>query len=306
MNANVDVPPAWTAAVAVFRVHLEDERGRAPHTVTAYLSDALQFARFCATFGIDDPREVEPLVVRRWIADLDRRDYARTSVARKASSLRRWFDVLTHRGLVDHDPTVRLGTRGPGRRLPRVLRPEQVSALLDAAEGHEDDAMGARNRAVVELLYGAGARVSEVVALDLEHGDLQAGLVRLTGKGSKERIVPLGEPATDALVRWARDFRPRLPGAGASPALFLSVAGTRLSDRAIRTIVDRAAMLAGLPHVTPHTLRHSFATHLLEGGADVRSVQELLGHVSVSTTQIYTHVSRAHLRTSYEHAHPRA
>jgi site-specific recombinase XerD len=298
------LPTPWTAALAVFRVHLSDERGRAAHTVSAYLSDAAQFAAFCAGFGIDDPGEVEPLVLRRWIAELDSAGYARTSVARKASSLRRWFDTLARKGVIVGDPAARLGTRSPGRRLPKVLRPDQVEALLVAAGEAEET--GLRDQAILELLYGAGARVSEVVGLDVDTCDLDQGLVRLLGKGSKERIVPLGEPAVDAIVRWVHESRPHFAGHAKPPALFLSADGTRLSDRAVRTLVDRAARRAGLPHVSPHTLRHSFATHLLEGGADVRSVQELLGHVSLSTTQIYTHVSRAHLRHTYQQAHPRA
>ena len=298
------LPTSWVSALATFRVHLLDERGRSDNTVSAYLSDTTQFAEFCAGFGIDSPDEVEPLVLRRWIAELDAGGYARTSVARKASSLRRWFDTLARKGVIAEDPAARLGTRTPGRRLPKVLRPDQVDALLLAAA--DADATGFRDAAIVEMLYGAGARVSEVVGLDMDACDLHQGLVRLFGKGSKERIVPLGEPAVDAIVRWVHDSRPHFPEHAQTRALFLSTGGGRLSDRAVRTLVDRAARRAGLAHVTPHTLRHSFATHLLEGGADVRSVQELLGHVSLSTTQIYTHVSRAHLRQTYQQAHPRA
>ena len=297
------LPQAWRDAISVFERHLTDERGRAEQTVRAYLTDVRHFAAFCAGFAIDNPDEVEPLVVRRYLAELDRSGYARTSLARRASSLRRLFDVLVRRGSIATDPTLRLGSRTPGRRLPRVLRPEQVDALLDAADEGEQ---GRRDRAVIELLYGAGARVSELVGLDLADCDLEQGTVRLFGKGSKERLVPIGEPAVDAIVRWVHDGRARLEGADTTPALFPNSRGGRLSDRAVRSLVDRAARRAGLPPVSPHTLRHTFATHLLEGGADVRSVQELLGHVSLSTTQVYTHVSRAHLRNSYRRAHPRA
>lgn len=302
--AGAALPRPWAAALSSLRTHLVDERGRSPHTVAAYLSDAGQFAAFCAEFGIAGPEEVEPLVVRRFIASLDRQGYARTSVTRKASSLRRWFDVLLRAGIVTDDPAARLGTRASGRRLPKVLRPEQVERLLDAAG--DDAPGGVRDRAILELLYGAGARVSEVVTLDVPAVDARQGLVRLLGKGSKERIVPLGEPAVEAVVRWVHDTRPRYPGSDSNAALFLTARGKRLTDRGIRSIVDRAARQAGLPHVSPHMLRHSFATHLLEGGADVRSVQELLGHVSLSTTQVYTHVSRAHVQRTYERAHPRA
>ena len=296
--------PAWRSALTCFERHLISERGRAAHTVAAYLSDAHQFAAFCADFGIDDPDEVTPLVLRRWIADLDRQAYARTSVARKASSLRRWFDTLDRKGLIADNPTARLATRAAGRRLPKVLRREQVERLLHCASEHERT--GVRDRAIVELLYGAGARVSEAVTLDMDSVDTRHAQVRLLGKGGKERLVPLGEPAVDAVVRWVHESRPHYLLHAREPALFLAESGNRLTDRAVRSIVDHAATRAGLPHVSPHTLRHSFATHLLEGGADVRSVQELLGHVSLSTTQVYTHVSRAHLQRTYEQAHPRA
>lgn len=305
MGASVGgrVTEGWRDAIDAFEQHLVNDRGRAPQTVRAYVADVRRFAEFCTEFAIEDPGEVEPLVIRRYLASLDRSGYARRSIARKASSLRRLFDLLLRRGDVAVDPTARLGTRAPGRPLPRVLRPEQVIELLDAAAVGKH---GVRDRAVVELLYGAGARVSEVVALDIGACDLDEGVVRLFGKGSKERLVPMGEPAVDAIVRWVHDVRPGITGADRTPALFLNAHGERLSDRAVRSLVDRAARRAGLSGVSPHTLRHSFATHLLEGGADVRSVQELLGHVSLATTQVYTHVSRAHLRDSYQRAHPRA
>lgn len=305
MNEEADAPPAqWREALEVLRRHLRDERGRSANTVDAYVGDARQFADFCAGFGIVDPDEVEPLVVRRWLAGLDGQGYARASVARKASALRRWFDVLARRGIVATDPTARLGTRSPGRRLPTVLQPQQVEALLDAAGRGERT--GRRDRAVIELLYGAGARVSELVGLDLDALDLEQAQVRLLGKGGRQRVVPLGEPAVDALRAWLSHARQAYVPAAGESAVFLSTTGRRLSVRSVRTIVDRVARQAGLPHTTPHTLRHSFATHLLEGGADMRSVQELLGHASLTTTQIYTHVSRAHLQRSYEQAHPRA
>lgn len=296
--------PRWTQALGELGRHLRDERGRSPNTVAAYVGDARQFADFCIGFGIVDPDEVEPLVVRRWLAGLDRQGYARASIARKASTLRRWFNVLTRRGLVDADPTARLATRSPGRRLPTVLQPEQVEALLETAGSSERT--GERDRAVIELLYGAGARVSELVNLDLDALDLEQGQLRLLGKGGRERLVPLGEPAVDALRAWIGHARLAYAPPPDEPAVFLSTSGGRLGARGVRAMVDRVARTAGLPHTTPHTLRHSFATHLLEGGADMRSVQELLGHASLTTTQIYTHVSRAHLQRSYEQAHPRA
>ncbi len=300
------LPPRWTAALDAFEVHLRDERMLAALTVAAYLRDARQVAAFCAGFGIDDPGEVEPLVVRRWLASLSAGGYARASSARKTAAVRALFALLARRGLVPADPTVHLGAPKAGRRLPRALRRDQVTALLAAPDPAR--ALGLRDRAVLELLYASGARVSEIAGLDLDGLDLADATARLHGKGDKDRIVPLGEPACLAVERWLAQGRPAVAARSASPppAVFLSRRGRRLSSDDIRAAVRAAAAAAGLSRVTPHTLRHSYATHLLEGGADLRSVQELLGHVALSTTQIYTSVSNSHLRRSYEHAHPRA
>jgi site-specific recombinase XerD len=296
--------PAWRHALAAFVTHLRDERGLAEHTVAAYERDARQLAGFCDAFGIVDPDEVEPLVLRRWLAHLADRRYARASMARKAAAARSLFALLARKGLVAGDPAVDLGTPKGHRRLPRVLRRDQVAALLEAPPATTP--VGLRDRALLELLYAAGARVAEAVGLDVDGVDLGRGLVTLHGKGDKHRLVPLGEPACLAVERWLHDGRPALATEVSRAALFLGVRGGRLSQRDARTAVQRAALAAGLGPVTPHTLRHSYATHLLEGGADLRSVQELLGHVALSTTQLYTHLSRDHLRSSYEHSHPRA
>lgn len=300
------LPPAWQHALAAFAVHVRDERMLAARTVTAYLGDAAQLARFCAGFGIDDPAEVEPLVLRRWLAALTAAGYARTSLARKAAVTRGLCGFLARRGLAERDAAAGLGTPRAGRRLPRALRPDQVAALLGAPDASTPT--GLRDRALLELLYASGARVSEAVGLDGDAVDLAAGLVRLLGKGSKERLVPLGEPACQALERYLGEARPNLAAASPQPppAVFLSARGRRLSPQDAGVIVGRAAAAVGLGRVTPHMLRHSYATHLLAGGADLRSVQDLLGHVALGTTQIYTHVTRDHLRSSYERAHPRA
>lgn len=301
------LPPAWVEALAVYRTHLSDERMLADHSVAAYCGDARQLAGFCAGFGIDDPDEVEPLVLRRYLAALVQSGYARTSVARKAATARSLFSFLARRGLVERDPAGLLETPKIGRRLPRVLRADQVRALLEAPDA--TSAVGQRDRALLELLYATGARVSEAVSLDVGDVDLVAATALLRGKGSKQRVVPLGEPACLAVERWLQDGRRELSACPPGPppdAVFLQTRGGRLSPRGAYAAVDRAARAAGLGRVSPHTLRHSYATHLLEGGADLRSVQELLGHVALSTTQNYTHVSREHLRASYEHAHPRA
>lgn len=299
------IAPAWGDALAAFRDHLSSERDRSEHTVAAYLADARDLARFCCEHAITDPDQVEPLVLRRWLGDLIERDYARATVARRASAIRVLFGFLHRREMITTDPSVRLATPRTGSSLPRVLRPEQVAALLTAPD--PGTSVGLRDRAVLEMLYSTGARVSELVGLDLPAVERDGHLVRLYGKGRKERIVPLGEYAQDALDAWLAAGRPRLvDGAAATDAVFVDSRGARLGARSARRLVADAAALAGLGRVTPHTLRHSYATHLLEGGADLRAVQELLGHASLATTQRYTHLSRGHLREVYASAHPRA
>lgn len=301
------LPPAWAHALAAYGASLREERGLAAHTVAAYERDARQLAGFCADFGIVDPDEVEPLVLRRFLAALASQSYARTSVARKASVVRGLLAHLADLGLISANPAAHLGTPRTQSRLPRVLGPAQVARLLDVPD--PATALGQRDQALLELLYASGARVGEAVALDVDALDLVAARVRLRGKGDKERLVPLGEPACQALERWLGDGRVRVlggSGGGGVAAVFLGARGGRMGDRDVREMVSACGSVAGLGQVTPHTLRHSFATHLLEGGADIRSVQDLLGHVALSTTQIYTHLTREHLRSSYDAAHPRA
>ena len=297
--------PAWRHAVEAFAHHLREQRSLSPNTVAAYLADARQLAAFCDGFGIVDPDEVEPLVLRRYLSELAARRYARASLARKAAAARALFAFLQRRGQVDVDPARRLGSPRGERRLPRPLRRDQVKALLAVPD--TSTGLGARDAALLELLYASGARVGEAVGVDLDGLQLVQGLVRLHGKGDKERLVPLGEPALVAVERWlARRPTLQARSGGSIDALFLGRDGGRMTAAQARRVVVRCARQAGLPHCTPHTLRHSCATHLLEGGADLRSVQELLGHVALGTTQIYTSVSRDHLRSSYERAHPRA
>ncbi|MPZ72258.1 MAG: tyrosine recombinase [Nitriliruptorales bacterium] len=300
------LPPAWVVAVDVFAVHLRDERMLAELTTAAYLRDVRQLAGFCAEFGIDGPAEVEHLVLRRWLGALAAESYARTSLARKTAAVRTFFALLLRKGMVATDPALHLGTPKVGRRLPKALRRDQVATLLTTPDPATPG--GLRDRAALELLYASGARVSEIAGLDVDAVDLADATGRLFGKGSKERIVPLGEPACIAIERWLSHGRPLFAARSPSPcpALFLSRRGARFTAPDLRRMVRSTAGAAGLGVVTPHMLRHSYATHLLEGGADLRSVQELLGHVALSTTQIYTHVSRDHLRDSYNHAHPRA
>ncbi len=300
------LPLAWTTALDLLVHHLVAERGRRANTVAAYRADALDLARTLAGWGCDDPAEVERLTLRRYLADLHERGYARSTIGRRTSSLRVWWRLLADRELVPHDAASLLDSPKAGRHLPRVLRVDEVDRLLVAPDAATP--VGLRDRALLELLYGAGARVGEVCGLDVGELDLAQRQVRLDGKGGRQRIVPIGVPAVDALRRYLDLARPRLlaPDAPATDAVFLHTRGGRLGTRDARTAVGRAATAAGVGHVTPHTLRHSAATHLLEGGADVRQVQEVLGHRSLATTQRYTHLSRGVLREVHASAHPRA
>jgi site-specific recombinase XerD len=304
-----ELPVPWAEALAVFETHLALERGRSPHTVAAYRRDTTDLARTCAAWGIAHPGGVDRRALRRYLADLDERGYARSTIARRVASLRGFFALLERRGLVAEDPAVLLTAPRQGRHLPRVLRVDEVERLLAATA--TDTPVGWRDRALLEVLYASGARVAEACGLDLLALDLEDGTVRLDGKGGKQRIVPLGEPAVDAVEGYLVAGRPALaagrrPGEPTTAALLLNTRGRRLGTRDARTAVQRAATAAGLGHVTPHTLRHTVATHLLESGADLRLVQELLGHASLATTQRYTHLSRGRLREVHAMAHPRA
>jgi integrase/recombinase XerC len=281
------------------------------HTVAAYRRDVEAFVVWAERLGLAGPGQVERRTLRRYLGYLATRRYAPRSVARKASSLRRWFAWLCRTGAIPADPAAGLSAPSGGGRLPRVLKDDELQVLLgedDGAGGRggktgDDPAIGSRDRAVVELLYGSGLRVSELCQLAPGDLDLARGLVRVWGKGRKQRQVPLSEPSADALRTWLESGRERLV-AGDSPldAVFLNRRGRRLSPRDVRRILDRRA-----PAPThPHALRHTFATQLLDGGADLRAVQELLGHADLSTTQIYTHVSKERLRKVLDSTHPRA
>lgn len=298
---------AWDAALELLVDHVAHELGRRPNTVAAYRRDASDLVAVCRSWGVEAPAMVDLDLLRRYLAVLAERGCARSTVARRASTLRTWFALLERRGLVPTDPAVRLASPRQGRRLPRVLRVDQVVALLDAAAGPTPVQL--RDRGLLELLYGSGARLGEACGLRLPALDLPQRLVRLDGKGGRQRLVPLGEPAADALRAYLAGGRPHLRGRGTGPVddtVLLNQHGGPLGVRDARSAVARLGRRAGLGHVTPHTLRHSFATHLLEGGADLRHVQELLGHASLATTQQYTHLSRGRLREVHASSHPRA
>lgn len=282
-----------------------DERGSSAHTVESYGDDLRQFAEFLDAQGIHAPAEVTYLHVRGFLADLQKRDYAKRSVSRKLSALRSFFHYLVREGVIPASPFQFIRTPKLDKRLPKFLYVEEMEELLRLPD--PSTPLGLRDLAVLETLYASGMRVSELVGLDVRRVDLNIGVALVFGKGSKERYVPLGEHATDALTRYLKESRPKLASGKEGEALFLNARGTRLTDRSVRRIVDQyVSRMSETRKISPHTLRHSFATHMLEAGADLRTVQELLGHVNLSTTQIYTHMTKDHLQTIYNRAHPRA
>ncbi len=301
-GSSADVSPAWH--VDAFARSLSS---LSEHTVAAYASDVRGFASWAARAGVASPVGMRRTMLRRYLAYLTTRQYARRSIARKAAALRRYFAWLVRAGHLPADPTVGLQARGGDGRLPRVLDRRDLDQLLDGPppEG-EPEWRRRRDDAVLEILYGSGLRVGEVCGLELGSLDLDRSAVTVWGKGAKERRVPLSDPAVRALRAWLRVRPDVLVDDVETPrgrqALFGNERGNRLTPRDMRRIVDRRS-----PSPThPHALRHSFATHLLDGGADLRAVQELLGHADVATTQRYTHVSRERLRAAYANAHPRA
>jgi integrase/recombinase XerC len=302
--------PDWMrAAVDAFAAHLAAERNRSEHTVRAYVVDVVSLLDHAVRMGAADPAGVDLVVLRSWLARMRTAGAARTTLARRAAAART-FTAWAHRsGLSPADAGQRLASPKPHRDLPSVLRADQAEALLKPPSTPGDPtevAAGLRNIAVLELLYAAGLRVAELCGLDLDDVDRSRRVLRVFGKGAKERSVPYGVPAERALDAWLRAGRPVLAGPASRRALLLGAKGGRLNPTVVRRIVAATAAAAGLPHTTPHGLRHAAATHLLEGGADLRSVQELLGHASLSSTQIYTHVSIDRLRQAYRQAHPRA
>lgn len=294
-------------ALDLYLRHVTIERGLSEHTIAAYRRDLDGYREWLEADGIGDTADITPAVIGRFITERSSAEPppASTSLARLQSSVRGWHRFLAREGLEVDDPSGRLRPPKAPRRLPKALTIDQVERLLAAPS--PEDPVGIRDRALLELLYATGARVSEAIGLDVDdlaHGDV----LRLRGKGSKERIVPIGSFARDAVDAYLTRVRPGLAAKGrASSRLFLGARGAPLSRQSAWLIIRAAAEAAQITsEVSPHTLRHSFATHLLQGGADVRVVQELLGHASVATTQIYTHVSVDTLRDIYATSHPRA
>jgi len=296
------------AAADEFRRYLSAERNRSPHTVRAYVTDTVSLLTHAAGQGVTEPVDLTITVVRGWLAGLRSLGAARATLARRAA-VARTFTSWAHRtGLAAADAGAALLSPRAGRPLPRVLRTDQAATLVtiptDAPAAVRAGAL--RDRLLLELLYATGVRVSELCGLNMSDVDSARRVVRVLGKGNKERTVPFGLPAEAALADWLRHGRPVLAGDATGSALLVGARGGRLNPTVVRRIVRARARAAGLPATSPHTLRHSAATHMLDGGADLRSVQELLGHASLASTQIYTHVSAERLRAAYEQAHPRA
>jgi len=293
--------------VATFGAHLELDRGMSPHSVRAYTGDVRHLLAYAESRG-RTWREVDLPLLRGWLASMVAARLSRATVARRGAAVRSFFGWALESGLVDADPSARLVTAQPGATLPPVLGVEAATRLLEVARlaATSDDPLTVRDWVALELLYATGVRVGELVAADVGDVDRSGRLLRVMGKGGKERVVPFGVPAARALDAWLEDARERLVTRDSGAALLLGARGRRVDQRQVRALVHRAAAAAGVDDVAPHALRHSTATHLLAGGSDLRSVQEILGHATLTTTQRYTHVTPERLRSSYEQAHPRA
>jgi len=287
-----------------FRDYLALEAGNSRHTVDNYLRDVRRLATYAAGQGARGPDQVTAGQLREFIYFLKDLGLAPATIRRQISALRTYFRFLVGEGHAARDPSERLETPKQWRTLPAVLTVAEVEKLLEPAS---EEPLAMRDRALLEFAYATGARVSEVVGVKLQDLVYEEGLVRVFGKGAKERVVPIGRRALGAVALYAREVRPSLDRGKGKGVLFLNARGTPLSRVGAWGIIKQAAKRAGLTkRVTPHTLRHTFATHLLEGGADLRAVQEMLGHADLSTTQLYTHVDRDYLRTVHKQFHPRA
>lgn len=301
---------AVDAILEEFDEYLALQRGRSEHTRRAYLGDLRSLLDFLAQRAPGPGLGSLTLpVLRSWLAAQASTGTARATLARRTSAVKTFTAWAVRQGLISEDPATRLQVPKARRTLPAVLRQDQAGDAMDAAKSgaQQGDPLALRDRLIVEMLYATGIRVSELCGLDIDDVDTSRKLLRVLGKGNKQRTVPFGEPAHAALTVWLSDGRPSLATAASGAALLLGARGGRLGPRQARTVVHQTmAAVSGAPDIGPHGLRHSAATHLLEGGADLRVVQELLGHSSLATTQLYTHVSVARLRAVHDQAHPRA
>lgn len=288
-----------------YMTYLQVEKNASDYTMKHYAKDLEQFAAFLEREAVASFIHVDYLNVRSYLAELNGDDYEKRSIARKLSALRSFYLFLLRENEIEVSPFSYIRTPKQDSKLPRFLYVEEVQALLDAPD--TSTPLGKRDLAIMETLYASGMRVAELVQLNIDSIELGNGIALVFGKGAKERYVPLGEYAIQALKEYLTNGRVHLVKNDDEQALFLNYKGTRLSDRSVRRVLDKAMLgLAEQRNISPHTLRHSFATHLLEAGADLRTVQDLLGHANISTTQIYTHVTKDHLQSVYNRAHPRA
>ena len=316
------LPAAFAPLVEEYARHLRLQRGLSPHTVRAYSGDVLGLLRHLQRLGLDSLDGVTVRALRSWLAREQTRGQARSTLQRRSAAVRVFFTWAQATGRVATNPAAGLRSPRKERSLPPHLAQAEAVAMLERAGpsptgaanpamveavGPRRLAIERRNAALLETLYATGVRVSELCGLDLDDVDTQRRLVRVVGKGDKERSVPVGVPALRAIERWLQEGRPVLEAGASGAAVFLGERGQRIDPRVVRRVVHQALRrVEGAPDLGPHVLRHAMATHLLEGGADLRSVQELLGHASLATTQVYTHVSVERLRSSYAQAHPRA
>jgi integrase/recombinase XerC len=303
------LPEAFARLLADYERHLASERDLTDHTVRAYLGDVSGLLDHVGRLGITDVGDLDLRALRSWLARQQSTGRSRTTLARRATAARVFTAWLARTGRAPSDAGSSLGSPKKHKTLPSVLRADEAAELIRAATelADDDSPVGIRDVAMLELLYASGIRVGELVGLDIDDLDRERHVVRVFGKGRKERSVPYGRPAARAVDRWLERGRPALRSEEAGPALFLGARGKRIDQRVVRDVVHRRiADVPGAPDIGPHGLRHTAATHLLEGGADLRSVQELLGHASLATTQLYTHVTTDRLRQAYRQAHPRA
>lgn len=302
-------PTEFVRALEGFCRYLSSERGRSEHTVRAYEGDINALLDYAGGLGLTTLVEVDLSVLRGWLGKLSDSGQARATIARRAATARSFTGWALREELIPADPALRLKAPKRTKTLPGVLRPAQIDALFEtlAEAAAEGDALAVRDRALVELLYATGVRVGELAGLDVDDLDQDRRTLRVIGKGNKERTVPYGLPAALAVDDWLRRGRPAVVRPDSGPALFLGQRGRRIDQRQVRAVTAELFEALGDTSASgPHALRHSAATHLLDGGADLRSVQEILGHSSLATTQLYTHVSVDRLRKSYQQAHPRA
>ena len=306
----VVVGPILLSIRDAFLKYLEAERNLSVHTIRAYLGDLDSFFEHLEKLDITDFSKLELSHIRSWLANQQVKGGARTTLSRRAVSIRLFTKWATKKGYLTKDVGATLATPKGARTLPDVLNVADAGLAMDALAtrvAEEDGPIAKRDCAMVEVLYASGARVSELCGLDMQDIDYERNTIRVIGKGNKERTIPLGSPAMRALDAWLKDGRPSLAGDKSDRAVFLGARGKRIDQRTVRTVVYHALeALEGAVKLGPHALRHSAATHLLEGGADLRTVQEILGHASLATTQIYTHVSTERLQKAFKQAHPRA